>query len=80
MAEPFIDRTCHLYLVAVALAADPVRGEEAGRLMALLVHPASGADPLTASMRLMGADAASRGLTAALVEAKLAAHKAECRR
>jgi hypothetical protein len=63
-------------VTAAALESDPVRRAAAGRLMTLLVHPSAGADPLLATMRQMGEEAAALGLTPEMIAAELAAHKA----
>jgi hypothetical protein len=66
--------------VAAVLQADPERRAAVGRLVSMVVHPTPDADPLLATMRELSADARALGLTPALLEEELAAHKAERRR
>jgi hypothetical protein len=56
---------------------DPRRRQAVGRLVDRMVRAKPGEDPLLEAMGRLGADAKAKGLTPEVLEAELAAHKAE---
>lgn len=65
---------------AAAALADPRKREAVGRIVSRMLRSEAGHDPLLEAMERLSADAKARGLTAEILEAELAAHKAErCR-
>lgn len=56
---------------------DPRRRQAVGRLVDRMVRARPGEDPLLDAMARLSADAKAKGLTPEVLEAELAAHKAE---
>ena len=62
--------------VAAALT-DEHKREAVGRIVSRILRPRPGHDPLLEAMQRLGAEAKTRGLTAAALETELVAHKVE---
>ncbi len=65
---------------AAAALVDTRKREAVGRIVSRLLRPVAGDDPLLEVMERLSADAKALGLTQEVLEAELAAHKAERRR
>ncbi len=61
-----------------AVALNDARKREAiGRIVARILQPQPGRDPLLEAMERLGVDAEAKGLTPEMLESELAAHKVE---
>jgi len=75
-----VDVTIPVGPEAAAALADTTKREAIGGIVSRLLRPVVGDDPLLDAMGRLGADATARGLTPQVLDAELAAHKAERRR
>ena len=62
---------------AAAALQDARKREAIGRIVSRILRPHPAQDPLLDAMQRLSADATTKGLTPEIVEAELAAHKAE---
>lgn len=62
---------------AASALTDPRKREAIGRIVSRILRPQPDHDPLLETMERLSADAKAKGWTPELLEAELAAHKAE---
>jgi len=62
---------------AAAALMDARKREAIGRIVSRILRPQPDHDPLLEAMQRLSADAKANGLTAEMLDAELAAHKAE---
>jgi hypothetical protein len=62
---------------AAAALTDTRKREAVGRIVSRILRPHPDHDPLVDAMGRLSADAKARGLTVEMLDAELAAHKAE---
>ena len=72
-----IDVTIAVEPEAAAALQDARKREAIGRIVSRILRPHPGQDPLLDAMQRLSADAKAKGLTPEILEAELAAHKAE---
>ena len=72
-----IDVTIAVEPEAAAALQDARKSEAIGRIVSRILRPHPGQDPLLDAMQRLSADAEAKGLTPDILEAELAAHKAE---
>ena len=72
-----IDVTIPVEPEAAAALQDARKREAVGRIVSRILRPQPGQDPLLDAMQRLSADAKAKGLTPEILEAELAAHKAE---
>lgn len=62
---------------AASALQDARKREAIGRIVSRILRPYPGQDPMLDAMQRLSADAKAKGLTPEILEAELAAHKAE---
>jgi hypothetical protein len=72
-----IDVAIPVELEAAAALEDARKREAVGRIVSRIVRPQPGHDPLLDTMQRLSDDAQAKGLTPNILDAELAAHKAE---